>query len=191
MKPGQSFFERARSFRQIAAIFLRSPRLKAFVTLAVIALVTVTLWQEVSSGGSFARRLTSPRNLYGRLATHYARFERKEMSAEALLKERARVFRSAERALAWRRGTFNNVGMASEMTYSRHFPLSERVHAALGSDLARTVEFFRRVDAAKPSPAAFMKARNIASKESVAFIRGYEAEIVKIIEAALAGTTRR
>jgi hypothetical protein len=36
-----------------------------------------------------------------------------------------------------------------------------------------------------------MKARNISSKESVAFIRGYEAEIVKVVEAALAQATRR
>jgi hypothetical protein len=138
-----------------------------------------------------AKRTHSVKALYERLAGHYVRYERKELSVDALMKERARVFRSAERALAWRRGTFNNVGMASEMTYSRHFPLSERVHDALGRDLARTVEFFRRVDAAKPSPAAFMKARNIASQESVAFVRGYEAEIVTIIEAALAQASRR
>jgi hypothetical protein len=138
-----------------------------------------------------SKRTYSVTVLYGQLAAHYARYERKEMSAEVLLKERTRVFRRAERALAWRRGSLNNVGMASEMTYSRHFPLSERVYNALGRDLARTVEFFRRVDAAKPSPANFMKARNIASKDSVEFIRGYEAEVVKIIEAALAQATRR
>jgi hypothetical protein len=81
--------------------------------------------------------------------------------------------------------------MASEMTYSRHFPLSERVYNALGRDLARTVEFFRRVDAAKPSPAQFMKARNIASKDSVEFVRGYEAEVVKTTEALLAKANLR
>ena len=133
-----------------------------------------------------AKRTHRVKALYEQLAGHYARYDRKEMSADALLKERARVFRSAERALAWRRGSFNNVGMASEMTYSRHFPLCERVYDALGRDLARTVEFFRRVDAAKPPPAKVMKVRNIASKDSVEFIRAYEAEVVKTIEAALA-----
>jgi len=129
--------------------------------------------------------------LYEQLAGQYARYDRKEMSAEALLKERARVFRKGERALAWRRGSLNNVGMANEMTYSRYFPLLEQVYVALGRDLARTVEFFRRVDAAKPSREQVMKKYRITSKDSVEFIRAYEAEVVKTIEAALAKATRR
>ena len=106
--------------------------------------------------------------------------------AEALLKERARVFGRAERALAWKRGSLNNVGIANEMTYSRHYPLFESVYDALGRDLARTIEFFRRVDAIKPSPKEFMEEHDFASKDSVDFIRAYEAEIVGTIEAALA-----
>lgn len=137
-----------------------------------------------------SKRTHSVKALYEQLAGHFARYERKEMSADALLRERARVFRRAERALAWRRGSLNNVGMASEMTYSRHFPLFEAVHDALGRDLARTVEFFRRVDTAKPARGKVMKEHDIASKESVEFIRTYEAEVVKTIEAALAEATR-
>jgi hypothetical protein len=133
-----------------------------------------------------AKRTHRVKALYEQLAVHYAQYDRKEMSAEVLLKERARVFGRAERALAWRRGTFNNVGMANEMTYSRHYPLLERVHEALGRDLARTVEFFRRVDATKPSAKEFMEEHGFATKESVDFIRGYEAEIVSLIESALA-----
>lgn len=137
-----------------------------------------------------SKRTHSVKALYERLAAQYARYDRKEVSADALMKERARVFRSAERALAWRRGTFNNVGMASEMTYSRHYPLCERVYDALGRDLARTVEFFRRVDAAKPSREQIMKKYRITSKDSVEFIRAYEAEVAKAIEAALAKESR-
>jgi hypothetical protein len=81
--------------------------------------------------------------------------------------------------------------MANEMTYSRHFPLLESVYDALGRDLARTVEFFRRVDAMKPSPKQFMEDRGFATKDNLAFIRAYEAEVVETIERALAEATRR
>jgi len=131
------------------------------------------------------------RALYEQLAGYYARYERKEMSAEALLEERARVFGTAERALAWRRGSLNNVGMANEMTYSRHYPLLESVYDALGRDLARTVAFFRRVDAIKLSHNEVMKRHGIADKDGVDFIRAYEAEIVGTIESALAELARR
>jgi hypothetical protein len=138
-----------------------------------------------------AKRTRSIRDLYDQLAGYYARYERKDMSAEALLKERARVFGRAERALAWRRGSLNNVGMANEMTYSRHYPLLESVYDALGRDLARTVAFFRRVDAIKPSPNEVMKMHGIADKDGLDFIRAYEAEVVRTIAAALAEATRR
>jgi len=129
--------------------------------------------------------------LYEQLAGLYGRYQRKELSEQALLSERTPVFRKAERALAWRRGTVNNVGMASEMTYSRHYPLLETVYVALGRDLRRTVDFFRRVDKIKPSPDQFMKKHRIASKDSLDFIRGYEAAVVGTIEAVLAKATRR
>jgi len=113
------------------------------------------------------------------------------MSEEALLDERARVFGRAERALAWRRGSLNNVGMANEMTYSRHYPLLESVYDALDRDLARTVAFFRRVDAIKPSSNEVMKKHGIADKDGVDLIRAYEAEIVRTIEAELPEAPRR
>ena len=62
---------------------------------------------------------------------------------------------------------------------------------ALGRVLARTVAFFRRVDAIKPSPNEVMKKRGIASHDSVEFIRAYEAAVVATIEKALAEATRR
>jgi hypothetical protein len=129
--------------------------------------------------------------LYEELAGLYARYQRKELPEQALLNERTRVFRKAERALAWRRGTVNNVGMASEMTYSRHYPLLESVYVALGRDLGRTVEFFRRVDKLKPASGEFMKKHGIASKDSLNFIRGYEAAVAGTIEKTLAEAVRR
>jgi hypothetical protein len=135
-------------------------------------------------------RTRAVKALYEELAGLYARYQRKELSEQALLSERTRVFRKAERALAWRRGTVNNVGMASEMTYSRYYPLLESVYVALGRDLKRTVDFFRRVDKIKPSPGAFMKKHRIASKDGLDFIRGYEAAVVGTIEAVLAKSTR-
>jgi len=138
-----------------------------------------------------SERTRAIRTLYEQLAGHYARYERKEISDDALLKERARVFGRAERALAWKRGSLNNVGIANEMTYSRHYPLLESVYDALGRDLARTVAFFRRVDAIKPSQGEVMKEHDIASKDSLDFIRSYEADIARTIETALAGATRR
>jgi hypothetical protein len=138
-----------------------------------------------------AERTRAIRTYYEQLAGHYARYERKELSEDALLRERAQVFGRAERVLAWQRGSLNNVSMANEMTYSRHYPLFESVYDALGRDLARTVEFFRRVDAVKPSPDEVMKMRGIADKDGLDFIRAYEAEIVRTIEAALVEGTRR
>jgi hypothetical protein len=135
-------------------------------------------------------RTRAIRTHYEQLAGYYAQYERKEMSVEALLKERARVFGRAERVLAWRRGSLNNVGMANEMTYSRHYPLLEGVYDALGRDLARTVAFFKRVDAIKPSPNEVMKKHGIADKDGVDFIRTYEAKIVGTIEKALAEAMR-
>jgi hypothetical protein len=138
-----------------------------------------------------SERTRAIRTLYEQLAGYYARYERKEMSEDTLLKERARVFGKAEQVLAWRRGSFNNVGMASEMTYSRHYPFLESVYDALDRDLARTVAFFGRVDTIKPSPNEVMKKHGIAARDGVDFIRAYEAEVVRTIEKALAEAARR
>jgi len=128
---------------------------------------------------------------YEQLERLYGRYRRKEMSAEALLRERAALFRKAEKALAWRRGALNNVGLANDMTYSRHYPLLESVYVALGRDLERTVAFFKRVDEIKPSRQAVMKRNRIDNKDSVELLRVYEAEVVATIARALAETARR
>ena len=79
---------------------------------------------------------------YERLASLYARYDAREISPEALLRERAAIFQSAEKPLAWPAGDYSNVRLANHMTYSRHFPLLESVLEALGRDTARTVAFF-------------------------------------------------
>ncbi|HKA44435.1 MAG TPA: hypothetical protein VKF40_20795 [Burkholderiales bacterium] len=124
--------------------------------------------------------------VYGQLSVLHARYERKELTAEAFLWERSRILTLAQRSLSWKSGIPNSVGIANHMTYSRHYPFLENVFDALERDLARTVAFFRRVDAMKPSRAAVMKQYAIAKEESVEFIRAYEAAVVKTIEEALA-----
>lgn len=124
--------------------------------------------------------------IYEQLAARYELYAAGQLSAEALLKERARILARAERELRWKRGSLNNVGLANEMTYSRHYPLIEDVHAALGSDLARTMAFFKRVDAAMPLPQAIMKRHKIRSRQTLEFLRAHEAEVVKITEKLLA-----
>jgi hypothetical protein len=123
---------------------------------------------------------------YQRLAVLYVRHERAEISPQALLGERAAIFGDAERALGWQQGAMNNVVIASEMTYRRHYPLMESVHNALGHDLARTVAFFKYVDGIKPSRASVMTRHGIAIQTSVEFIRTYESAVVETLSNALA-----
>lgn len=136
-------------------------------------------------------RTRTVKGLYEDLAGHYARYEKKEISPDALLKERARILSRAERALRWKRGSLNNVGMANEMTYSRHYPLFESVYDAHDRDLARTMAFFKRVDALKPPPREVMKKHRITTDQGLSFVRAYEAEIVETVEKALAEAARR
>lgn len=126
---------------------------------------------------------------YERLATLYARYEGKEISSDALLQERAAIFKLAAKPLAWTRGELNNVSIANHMTYSRHYPFLESVFDALGRDLARTVAFFGRVDRIKPSAAGVMKRHGIGAENSVEHIRAYEAAVVETIRKALANET--
>ena len=125
---------------------------------------------------------------YERLAALYGRHERLELSAAALLRQRERIFRQAERQIAWPTGSMNNVWIANHMTYSRHYPLIERVFEALGRDLARTVAFFKHVDTIKPPAAQVMARHDLKTHTGVEFIRAYEAAVVETIEAALANT---
>jgi putative aminopeptidase len=127
---------------------------------------------------------------YEQLATVYARYERREMSHDALMRERARILRAAARDLAWKRGPLTNVGLASDMTYSRHYPFLESVFEALGGNLAKTVAFFKHVDRLKPSRAAIMEQQGIASEESVDFLRAYETAVIETARKALAETQR-
>ena len=123
---------------------------------------------------------------YEQLAGLYARHERKEISSAVLLRERAAIYKSALKPLAWTKGDLNNVSLANHMTYSRHYPFLESVFDALGRDLARTVAFFRHVDQIKSSGAAVMQRHRIAAERSVEYVRAYEAAVVETIRKALA-----
>jgi len=128
---------------------------------------------------------------YEQMEMLYARYDRKELSEDALMRERGRILGRATRALAWKQGPLNNVGLASHMTYSRHYPFLETVFDALDGDLARTVAFFRRVDRIKPTRAAVMRQYRMATEESAEFIRVYEAAVIETISKVLAETPRR
>jgi hypothetical protein len=122
---------------------------------------------------------------YEQLVTIYARHERKEISSDVLLRERAAFFKNAQKPLAWTKGELNNVSIANHMTYSRHYPFLEGVFEALGRDLARTVAFFRHVDKIKPSSAAVMQQHRVAEARSVEYLRANEAAVVETIRKAL------
>ena len=138
-----------------------------------------------------SERTRIARGFYQQLAALYDRHSRKELSAQTLLDERARLFGRAENALAWERGSLNNVGIANDMTYSRHFPYLEQVFDALGRDLARTVAFFRRVDGLKPSRASVVKRRGLKDDKSVEFIRAHEEAVLETIRKELPGASLR
>jgi hypothetical protein len=136
-----------------------------------------------------SERTRAAKAFYEQLQALYARFDKGELSVQALLEQRAKIFAKAERALAWNKGHLNNVGIANDMTYSRHFPFLEEVFEALGRDLAKTVAFFKRVDAAKPSRAAVLKRLRLADERSLEFIRAYEEAVLDTIRRELAAVT--
>ena len=140
--------------------------------------------QRLACDGAAHSRVTVAS--YERLAALYEQHEQARLSQTALLKERARIFRTAEKQLSWPRGSMNNVWIANAMTYSRHYALIERVFEALDRDLARTVAFFKQVDAVKPSPAEVVAKHRLATDSSVEFVRAYEAAVVGTIERELA-----
>lgn len=94
------------------------------------------------------------------------------------LAARAPVFAQAEQTLGLAAGAMNNVLLANYMTYSRHFPVLERIHEALGGDLAKTVEFFKRVDAAKPDPETVFARQRIRADDRVGQLRAYEQAVI-------------
>jgi hypothetical protein len=115
---------------------------------------------------------------YGRLETLYARHQRGEIGTPALLRERAAVLASAEQPLAFGRGELNNVSLASNMTYSRYYPQMEDIFDAHGRDLARTVAFFRKADAAKPQAESVRKLQRLDDTTSADFLRTYEKAVM-------------
>lgn len=125
------------------------------------------------------------RAYYRRLVVLYVRYGRKELSAQALLNERDRVLRLAERVLAREAGSLNNVSIATDMTYDRHYPFFVSIHDFLGSDLARTVHFFKTVDARKPAPEQVIKRHGFRDARSAAFIRAYEAAVIENVRREL------
>jgi hypothetical protein len=136
-----------------------------------------------------SRRARATITYYEQLASIYARHQRKEISPEALLREREVVFDKATRALALKKGDLNNVIIATDMTYSRHYPFLERVFDALGRDLARTVAFFRHVDKVKPARPAVLQRSGVTTEGSVEAVRAYEAAVLETIRKALSETT--
>jgi hypothetical protein len=118
---------------------------------------------------------------YQQVEQLYARYARSEIVAHALLVERARIFGGAERTMGWNRQTLNNVGLANEMTYSRHFAMLENVHLALGRDLPRTVAFFRQIDKMKPSRQAVMAQHGISDEKDVRLVRAYEGAVAQMV----------
>jgi hypothetical protein len=130
------------------------------------------------------------RGYYDRLTALYARHEQAIIAPGVLLEERARIFRAAERELAWPQGSMNNVWLANTMTYARHLPTMERVLDRLGGDVIRAVAFFRAVDAAKPAPEAVVARYGLRAAAGLDFVRANEAAVVETIELSLRGTTR-
>ncbi len=124
--------------------------------------------------------------VYAQLAELYARHARGELRPEPFLQERDAVLAAATKSLGWTHGEAGPIRLANDMTYSRHYPLVERVHDALGRDLARTVAFFKRVDAEKPTAAAILKQARARDEQSLAFIRAYESAVVQVVERTLA-----
>ena len=57
--------------------------------------------------------------------------------------------------------------------------------------LARTVEFFRRVDARKPNRKVFMNQLKLKTDEDLRFVRAYEAAVIDTIEKLLAEERRK
>lgn len=135
-----------------------------------------------------ARRADFTVALYEEVAALYTQHDGARMSPAALLESRGEIFRSAAQQLAQREDAINNVWLATAITYTRHYRLMRRVLDTFGGDLARTVAFFRRVDTVQADRASF-GASHGCGHGGIAFVRAYEAGIVKVIEQALDSQT--
>jgi hypothetical protein len=118
---------------------------------------------------------------YDELAAIYARHERGEITRAAALSQREAFFRRTARALQWNRGALNNVSLANNMTYTRHYALMESVYEFVGRDLSGMVRFFQRIDAIKPQRQAFLKQMGVPSDEDIRFVKAYEDALVLAI----------
>lgn len=127
--------------------------------------------------------------LYARLEKLYARHAQGGVALAPMLAERETIFRTAEQQLEWPAETMNNVWMANAITYARHYAALERAFDAQGRDLARFTAFMRRVDAAKPAPAA-VRARYKVKDGSVEYLRAYETAVMRNVDALLARDAR-
>ena len=140
----------------------------------------VRSYAETQAGVSFATVVH-----YERLATLYVRYGRNEISQDVLLRERAAIFRNAMNALRRSEGQLNNLSIANQMTYSRHYPVMESAYDTLGRDVGRTVAFFREVDRIKPSTGDILKRLGTTDEAGVEFIRGRESALVEVIRNAI------
>ena len=122
---------------------------------------------------------------YAELERLYQRFERNELSHEALLRLRAQTFARAERSLELSAGQLNSILLANYMTYSRHLPQLERSIDRLQAELPEVLEFFRLVDRRKPSEATVMQRLGVTERKNAAFLRAYEAAVMATIEQVL------
>ncbi len=128
---------------------------------------------------------------------HYAQLERlqeryvqREVTEAVFLKERAAIFRAAERALRWKPGDLNNVSIADELTYSRYHELAELVFEATGRDIGRTIAFFKKAAAELPDTEEVLEACS-CEESSVEFVRAYEAAVAAVIEAKAASLRKK
>jgi hypothetical protein len=121
---------------------------------------------------------------YRELERLYTRFYRNELPLEDLLQARSIVFAKLERALDLPAGEMNNISLANRMTYSRHYGRLESAVDRIGPDLEAVMAFFRAVDAAKPDPEALMRRLSTDDRKSLAFVRGNEEAVIRIIEQA-------
>jgi hypothetical protein len=123
---------------------------------------------------------------YEELAALYSAHAKLAAGSERdVLRKRADIMNRASRALGWESAEMNNVLLANAMTYSRHYPFVEEVFAALGRDVARTVAFFRAVDAERPRPEEVMRQNGLKSTESVQYLRAYEQSVLATARSVL------
>lgn len=133
-------------------------------------------------GSNFAR---STIRFYDEIAGLYAQHGRLASDPDAILRERARIFGEAARALSLEPAAMNNVVLANAMTYSRHYPFLEDTLERLDGDLGRFVAFFRAVDKARPKAADAPKDHGLTASATVEYLRANETSVVDVARRSL------